>query len=188
MNFIYLNQKGSLPKTNPSVWLTKNKLPNIRMESIASTFLKYFLLYMLHDLPLTLGPGMKKIEWDHLKQVTEHFVHSYGDTWLIPAWLAEFRRALACQVGGSRSDPGDGGNRAYFNISPRLWFSLQFEPASGLGGKVKQLALSPSSFFHWPNGRDFCKRKGRVVQTNRGSSPNGVVYLAHIIHIMGWVG
>ena len=55
-------------------------------------------------------------------------------------------------------------------------------------GKVKQLALSPSSFFHRPNGRDFCKKKGRVEQTSRGSSPNGVVYLAHIIHIMGWVG
>ena len=57
-----------------------------------------------------------------------------------------------------------------------------------LGGKVKPLAMSPSSFFHRPNGRDFCKRKGRVLQTNRGSSPNGVVYLTHIIHIMGWVG
>ena len=64
MNFIYLNQKGSLPKTNPRVSLTKNKLPNIRMESIVSTFLKYFLLYMLHDIhvALTLGPRMKKIE------------------------------------------------------------------------------------------------------------------------------
>ena len=51
------------------------------MESIVSTFLKYFLLYMLHDIhvALTLGPGMKKIEWDHLKQDTEHLVHSYGD-------------------------------------------------------------------------------------------------------------
>ena len=107
MNFIYLNQKGSLPKTNPSVWLTKNKLPNIRIESIISTFLKYFLLYMLQDLhaALTLGPGMKKIEWDHLKQDTEHFVHSYGDDWLIPAWLAEFRRALACWVGGNGLKP-----------------------------------------------------------------------------------
>ena len=57
-----------------------------------------------------------------------------------------------------------------------------------LGGKVKQLALSPSSFFHRPNGRDFCKKKGRVEQTSRGSSPNGVVYLKHIIHIMGWAG
>ena len=33
-----------------------------------------------------------------------------------------------------------------------------------LGGKVKPLAMSPSSFFHRPNGRDFCKRKGRVLQ------------------------
>ena len=107
MNFIYLNQKGSLPKTNPSVWLTKNKLPNIRMESMVSTFLKYFLLYMLQDLhvALTLGPGRKKIDWGHLKQVTEHFVHSNADTWLIPAWLAEFRRALACQVGGGGLKP-----------------------------------------------------------------------------------
>lgn len=53
-NFIYLNQKGSLPKTNPSVWLTKNKLPNITMKSIVSTFLKYFLLYMLHDICCTI--------------------------------------------------------------------------------------------------------------------------------------
>ena len=104
---MYLNQKGSLPKTNPGVWLTKNKLQNITMESIVSTFLKYFLLYMLQDLhvALTLGPGMKKIEWDHLKQDTAHFVHSYGDNWLIPAWLAEFRRALACRVGGSGLKP-----------------------------------------------------------------------------------
>ena len=50
------------------------------------------------------------------------------------------------------------------------------------GVNVKPLALSPLSFFHWSNRME---EPTLLIDKSRGRFPGGVVYLSHIIHIMG---
>ena len=64
----------------------------------------------------------------------------------------------------------------------RLCFKISIQTIVSFGVNVKPLALSPLSFFHWSNRME---EPTLLIEKSRGRFPGGVVYLSHVVHIMG---